>query len=153
MNGNNRSIDDLEKFYLDLQTLALEYPHTAVTSKSTQYKTEFFNVYFKQEVEDYIAASLLHPDLAYLLVAKLLQDGLVVKLIPLTKHGYTQCTISRLSSEANGYVQVLTGEAGKMYKAIMCAFAKHILILRDAGEGETYWHGRKQNTIEGDGFR
>lgn len=153
MNTDRNKIDPVEQFHLDLTALALEHPHTATISENRQFKTRFFNVYFKEVAEQYLASVDLHPDYAYLMVGRLVAQGYEVKFIPRNKHGYCQCTISRKSGETDGLTEVLTGEAGKMYKAVLSAVAKHILILRDAGEGETYWAGRKQNTIDGDGFR
>jgi len=146
-------IDPIERFVLDLQTLAIEFPHVAVTSKNAQYKTMFFNVYFKPEAEKYLSELDMHPDFAYMLAGRLTNYGFTVKFIPRNKHGYCQCSVSKPSGEELGYTEVLTGEAGKMHKAVLSAFAKHVLILREAGEGEFYWAGRQQNTIDGDGFR
>lgn len=148
-----RQLDPLEKLITDLQVLALEYPHTAVTSENRQFKSTFYNVYFKSEVESYLSKVEIHPDYAYLAIGRLVAQGYTVKLIPRNKLGYCQCTITQPSGEDGGQAGVVTGEAGKMFMAVISAFAKIILITRDAGEGEVYWAGRKQNAIESGGFR
>lgn len=153
MTTDRKAIDPLEKFVFDVQTLALENPHVAVMSKNAQFKTIFFNVYLNTHAEAFVTGLDLHPDYAYVLAGRLIAQGYTVKFIPRNKHGYCQCTISRPSGEENGFTEVLTGESGKMSVAVIVAFVKHMLCLRDAGEGETYWHGRTQNSLDQNGFR
>lgn len=149
----NTHIDPLEEFINGLMVLAIEHPHTAIISENRQFKSRFFNVYFKEAAEKYLSGVTLHPDYAYILASRLVAQGFTVKFIPKNSHGYCQCTITKPSGEANGLIEILTGEGGQMYRAVLSAIAKHFLCLETLSDGTSYWRGRQQNTLDNDSFR
>lgn len=140
-----RKIETYEALVGYVDEIKEVYPHVAVISQNDQFKSRFFNVYFRTEVEQALSIINLSPVHCYAILGTLVTEMYTVKVVPPNDFGFATCTISIKDLGKNAYTNVISGTAGKPHDAIVSAFVKHRLVLSSEG----YWFGdSKPNKLD-----
>lgn len=133
----NRQVTTVEDLIADIALIKVEIPHTAVIASNDQYKTKFFNVYYRSEIEPWLDTVDIPELTCYAFIPLFVRDGYTVKVLPTNDQGFAQCTVSVKELGKTPYTCCLTGTGGKPHNAILSAYIKHSLILDEMG----FWHG------------
>jgi len=129
-----QTISTIEQFHVFTLSLASQFPHNAIMSHSPEFNTFFYNVYFREQVEEELSSVEIKLASVYPLLSVFVDAGYNIALKPTNKQGFSQATISFKPVDTPRETHCMSGEGGSIHNAVISLYLKHHLCLNEIGE-------------------